>query len=67
MGGEQENERWSGRSEERLEDAQNPLVHVAPHPDERDLESDERADERAVVIEPDGSVTPRLPRGDDDG
>jgi hypothetical protein len=67
MGGEQENERWSGRSEERLEDAQNPLVHIAPHPDERDAETDERADERAEVIEPDGSATPRRSRGTSDG
>jgi hypothetical protein len=46
-----------------LEDAQNPLVHIAPHPDERDAETDERADERVEVVEPDGSETPRRSRG----
>lgn len=62
MAGEHEEERWSGRVEERSEDAQNPLVHIGPHPDERERETDEQADERVEVIEPDGSPTPRRSR-----
>lgn len=64
---EQEEERWEGRVEERSEDSQNSLVHVAPHADDRDRETDERADERVEVIEPDGSRSPRLPRGEESG
>ncbi|HZJ52337.1 MAG TPA: hypothetical protein VFF07_16190 [Actinomycetota bacterium] len=64
MAGAQEEERWAGRAEERSEDKQNPLVHVGPHPDVQESETDERADERVEVIEPDGSSSPRLPRGD---
>ena len=64
---EQEEERWAGRDEERSEDRQNSLVHVAPHPDDRDRETDERADERVEVIEPDGSTSPRRPRGAQSG
>ncbi|MDQ3661142.1 MAG: hypothetical protein M3454_08825 [Actinomycetota bacterium] len=63
---EQEEGRWAGRAEERSEDQQNPLVHVAPHADDRDRETDERADERVEVIEPDGSISPRRPRGAQD-
>lgn len=62
MTGKDEEERWAGRAEERSEQKQNSLVHVAPHPDER-RETDERADERVDVIEPDGSRSPRIPRG----
>ncbi len=62
-----EEERWAGRAEERSEDRQNSLVHVAPHPDDRDRETDERADERVEVIEPDGSTSPRRPRGPQGG
>jgi hypothetical protein len=64
---EREEERWSGRAEERSEDRQNSLVRVAPHPDDRDRETDERADERVEVIEPDGSTSPRRPRGPQGG
>ena len=64
---DEEAERWAGRAEERSEDRQNSLVHVAPHPDDRDRETDERADERVEVIEPDGSTSPRRPRGAQSG
>jgi hypothetical protein len=62
VAGEEEEERWAGRAEERSDDKQNPLVHLGPHPDVRERETDERADERAEVIEPDGTPSPRLPR-----
>jgi hypothetical protein len=64
---EREEERWSGRAEERFEDRQNSLVHVAPHPDDRDRETDERGDQRVEVIEPNGSTSPRRPRGSEGG
>ena len=64
---DEEEERWADRAEERSEDRQNSLVHVAPHPDDRDRETDERADDRVEVIEPDGSTSPRRRRGPQGG
>jgi hypothetical protein len=53
-----ERELSAGEPDERRDDDQNPLTHTGAHPDVRP-DSNEGADDKATVVQPDGSPPPR--------
>ena len=53
-----ERELSAGEPDERRDNDQNPLTHTGAHPDQRP-DSNEGADDKATIVQPDGSPTPR--------